>query len=109
MLDFIDSYYYRQPIQNEDNDTMLAKQKALSVIVPLILENELTQRQYACLRYKYVFGKSQAEIADMLKLSQPTVSRHITAAKDIVNNNLKYCYLAMSKSIEELDRLANLC
>lgn len=109
MLDFLDSYYYRQPIQNEDNDATLAKQSALSLVVPLILENELTKRQYSCLRYKYVFGKSQAEIADLLKLSQPTVSRHITAAKEIVNNNLKYCYLAMSKTIEELDRLANLC
>jgi DNA-binding MarR family transcriptional regulator len=77
--------------------------------VPLILENELSPSQYACLRYKYIFGKSQAEIANLLKLSQPTVSRHITTAKDIVNKNLQYCYLAITRSIEEFDRLSNLC
>ena len=68
------------------------------------MENELTERQSVCLRYKYISGKSQQEIAKTLKLSQPTVSRHISAAKDIVNNNLKYCYAALSAALNEYDR-----
>ena len=75
----------------------------------VIMKNELTQRQNMCLRYKYINHKTQSEIADILKLSQPTVSRHISTAKDIVNKNLKYCYVALSKCLDEYDRLNNLC
>lgn len=88
----------------EGFDRERAVRKAISLILPLILENELTERQSVCFKYRYLSGKNQQEIASILKLSQPTVSRHISAAKDIVNNKLKYCYAALSAALDEYDR-----
>lgn len=53
---------------------------------------------------KYINGKTQKEIANLMKLSQPTVSRHINAAKEILNNSLKYCYIALEKGIDEYEK-----
>ena len=105
MVDFVDNYYYDVGVVGcEEEDRARAKRKAFEYVVPLIIKNELTQQQSICLRYKYINGKSQNEIADILKLSQPTVSRHINAAKDVLNNSLKYCYIALSKGIDEYQR-----
>lgn len=107
-MDFIDNYYFSQGIEYSDGyDVERARQKAFSAVLPLIFENELTQRQTLCLNYAYIQKKTQKEIAQILKLSQPTVSRHINTAKKIVNNELKYCYLAVMKGIEEYEKLAN--
>lgn len=109
MIDFAENYYYNDSIiPGESRDKSIAKQIAFSSVLPLILDNELTQRQSICFKYKYINNKTQEEIGDILKLSQPTVSRHISTAKDIVNNNLKYCYLALSKGIDEYDKLNTL-
>lgn len=106
MIDFVEDFYCDTTTNNTDGyDKERARRKAFSTVVPLILKNELTQRQNICLRYKYLNGKSQSEIAELLKLSQPTVSRHISTAKDIVNNNLKYCYIALIKGIDEYEKL----
>ena len=108
-VDFIDGYYYGQCTNNDGYDRERAKQTAFSAVLPLIIENELTQKQSIFLKFRYINKKSQAEIAEMLKLSQPTVSRHIKAAKEIVNSNLKYCYIALLKGFDEYDRLNDLC
>lgn len=107
MIDFIENYYVDKSSLTDDGyDIQKAKNKAVSVVLPLIIKNELTPKQGLCLKYYYVNKKSQSEIAEILKLSQPTVSRHINTAKDIVNSNLKYCYIALSKGIQEYDRLS---
>ena len=41
----------------------------------------------------------------MLHLSQPTVSRHIAGAKEIVNNKLKYCHIAVASGLNEFEKL----
>lgn len=107
MIDFMESFYFGDPTLTEGYDREKAKHKAFSVIVPMIMNNELTEKQSICIRYKYLLGKNQAEIAQILNLSQPTVSRHINAGKDIINNSLKYCYLALNQAIDEYDRLQN--
>ena len=106
MIDFTEDYFYSSYSHLDGYDREKAKQKALQTVVPSIMDNELTQKQNICLRYKYINNKNQAEIAEILKLSQPTVSRHINAAKDIMNNSLKYCYIALSKAIDEYERLS---
>lgn len=109
MIDFIDGYYYNRVSDNDDGyDREKANKIAFSAVLPLIMQNELSQKQNICLKYRYINHKSQAEIAEMLKLSQPTVSRHISSAKEIVNSNLKYCYIALKKGFDEYDRLNNL-
>lgn len=109
MIDFVDKYYYGTGYWNSTKDRETAHQKAFSTIIPLIIDNELTEKQSVCFRYKYISGKSQQEIADLLHLSQPTVSRHINSAKDIINSSLKYCFLALSKGFDEYERLNDLC
>lgn len=109
MIDFMDSFYTADYSKIDGYDKEKAKQKALQTIMPLIMDNELTEKQSICLRYKYQNDKSQAEIASLLKLSQPTVSRHISTAKDTMNNSLKYCYIAVSAAIDEYERLSERC
>lgn len=107
MIDFMDNFYNKDYSALDGYDREKAKQKAFSTIVPLIMKNELTQKQSACIKYKYINHKTQSEIAEILKISQPTVSRHINTAKEIMNNSLQYCYIALSKAIDEYDRLSN--
>lgn len=108
MIDFMESFYCTDYSKLDGYDKERAKQKAFAAVVPLIMDNELTQKQSICLRYKYINNKNQAEIAEILQLSQPTVSRHISTAKDIVNNSLQYCYIALTKAIDEYDKLSGL-
>ncbi|MBQ7739924.1 MAG: sigma-70 family RNA polymerase sigma factor [Eubacterium sp.] len=105
MIDFLESYYYASPEASENSDRQRAKRKGFSQIIPLLFENELTEKQSMCLKYKYLYGKSQNEIAKTLKLSQPTVSRHIRAGKEAVNSKLTYCWAAMTAALNEYDKL----
>lgn len=107
MIDFIENYYMdKASLPDDGYDMQSAKSKAVSVVLPLIIKNELTPKQGLCLKYYYINKKSQREIADLLKLSQPTVSRHINTAKAVVNAYLQYCYIALSKGMLEYDRLS---
>ena len=106
MKDFVEEFYYHSDFDGEDGfDRERAERAAVAKLLPVIMERELTQRQSVCLRYHYVQGKSQQEIAELLQLSQPTVSRHLQAAKNIVNTELAYCYAAMHTALNAYDRL----
>lgn len=108
MIDFVDNYYYSMSSWCDDSkDKELSQQKAFSEILPLIISNELTEKQQRCFKYKYILGKNQEEIAQLMHISQPTVSRHINSAKNAINASLKYCYVALSKGLDEYDRLNN--
>lgn len=99
MTDLIEKYYADKSILDEpDIDTQAVCKHAVETVLPLILKNELSQRQRECLKMKYVQNLSQIEIARRLHISQPTVCRHITLAKDIVNNRLSYCLAALKKA-----------
>ncbi|MGN1201713.1 MAG: sigma factor-like helix-turn-helix DNA-binding protein [Eubacterium sp.] len=102
MIDFVEEYMSVKS-SNEDNgfDEQRILIKAISKALPLIIKNELTERQSLCLRMFYVYGKNQVEIARELKLSQPTVSRHIKTAKDIVNKFLSYCFYSVKQANEQ--------
>lgn len=97
MRDIIDHYYLNQEFER-DMDSQKISRKAISSVLPLILKNDLTERQQSCLKLKYVSNLSQTQIADRLNLSQPTVCRHISTAKDIVNNRLSYCLVALNRA-----------
>ena len=53
---------------------------------------------------KYINNMSQCEIADKLGISQSSVSRHISAGKDAINNKLQYCYAALTKALYEYEK-----
>ena len=104
-MDYLDKYY--AGISDERSagyDRDEALRKGIGKVLPLMLENELTTRQEMCLRYKYVYGKTQNEIGELLKLSQPTVSRYIARAKEKINGKLRYCWAAASSALDEYDK-----
>lgn len=102
MIDFVEEYMSNTTNTEEnDFDEQRILIKSISKVLPLIMKNELTQRQNLCLRMFYIFGKSQVEIARELKLSQPTVSRHISSAKDIVNKFLSYSFYSVKQANEQ--------
>jgi RNA polymerase sigma factor (sigma-70 family) len=106
MIDFVEEYM--SPKGNNDNEEFDEQRiliKSISKVLPLIIKNELTERQSLCLRMFYVFGKSQVEIANELKLSQPTVSRHIKSAKEIVNRFLTYSFYSVKQANEQWIKL----
>ncbi len=102
MIDFVDEYMTDANAYCDDGfDENKILMKAVSKVLPLIIKNELTERQSLCLRLFYVHGKNQTEIANRLKLSQPTVSRHIKTAKSITNKCLSYCIYAVKQANEQ--------
>lgn len=106
MIDFVEEYMSDKNTREDDGfDEQRILISSISKALPLIIKNELTPRQSVCLRMFYVFGKSQVEIARELKLSQPTVSRHIKAAKDIVNKYLSYSFYAVKQANEQWLRM----
>ncbi|MBR6392190.1 MAG: sigma-70 family RNA polymerase sigma factor [Eubacterium sp.] len=109
-MDFVDSYYYNLGVMNSGNtDYDKARSKAFSLVLPYIMEQKLTERQRSCIECKYMLGKSQQETAEMLNLTQPTVSRHIASAKKELNEELKYCFAAVTAALGEYDRLGQSC
>jgi RNA polymerase sigma factor (sigma-70 family) len=102
MISFVDSYMQPSP-QEEYNpcDEQRIMSKALSGVLPIIIDRELTEKQRTCLKLFYVNGMSQVEIARELKLSQPTVSRHLAAARDITNKFLSYCSLSVKRANDQ--------
>lgn len=99
MTDLIEKYYKNANlIECGDIDSQEITKNAIASVLPLILKNDLTERQRLCLRMKYVQGLSQTEISRRLHLSQPTVCRHIALAKDVVNNRLSYCLVVLNRA-----------
>lgn len=102
MINFVEAYMTDKNAEPEEQwDEQRILIKAVSQALPLIVKNELTQKQSLCLRLFYIHNKSQVEIARELKLSQPTVSRHIKSAREITNRFLNYCYYSVSKANEQ--------
>ncbi|MCD7723255.1 MAG: hypothetical protein LUH82_04835 [Clostridiales bacterium] len=96
------SYNAYEKLQKENecgHDICEMDRKALMHVLPGILKKELTERQRICLKMRYVNDLRQDEISKKLHLSQPTVSRHISLAREIVNNRLGYCV----EALKELD------
>lgn len=104
MISFVDSYMRDMNNYNID-DSELDEQKILiksiTGVLPKILEYELTEKQRLCIKLFYLQGKSQTEIARQLRLSQPTVSRHINSAKTILNKFIGYCFYSVKKANDQ--------
>lgn len=103
MIDIIDTYISGsvglEEFDSFDEQKILLS--SLQAVFPLIIERELTQKQSLCLRMYCVEHMSQRMIAEVMHLSQPTVSRHISSAKKIINKYLNYCYYSLKKSNEQ--------
>lgn len=101
MIDVIETFCFNNESDQGDGfDEQKATLSAMKAVLPLLIENELTPKQRACLTMFYISGKSQTEIAKILGLTQPTVSHHIVTAKAISNKILRYCLIAVAKANE---------
>lgn len=98
MLDIINLFYLDKLDNNTDIDSQQINKSAISIVLPLIIREELTEQQKKCIKMKYEENLTQCEIAKRLHLSQPTVCRHIEQAKNIVNNRLAYCFVALKQA-----------
>lgn len=102
MIDFVDEYMRDANAYDDSGfDEQRVISHSLSSVLPLIIEKELTPKQRTCIRLFYVNNKSQAEIARELRVSQPTVSRHISTAKAIINKIIRYCYYTTKKANDQ--------
>jgi len=64
----------------EDRTFRHARQDFFQDVRPIVIDlidNELTPRQQEVLKLYYFLGKTQEDIAEILALSQSTVSRHL--------------------------------
>ena len=101
MTDFIEACIKDSSLDEGDIDSQRILIKALSAVLPEIIKNELTEKQNLCFRLFYVHGNTQSDIARKLKLSQPTVSRHIATAKAVINKILSYCFSSVKRANEQ--------
>lgn len=76
--------------------------RAIKEVLPIIIKQDLTERQRRCVEMMYYEGKTQSEIARELLLSQPTVSRHIKTAQRIIRNRLFYCDAALESAERQI-------
>ncbi len=100
MTDIIETFYGCEDnaLKGIDADSQKISRRAISSVLPLILKNDLTEKQRICLKLKYTDNLNQTEIARRLRISQPTVCRHLTSAKEIVNNRLSYCLVVLNRA-----------
>ncbi len=109
-MDYVNCYYNGLGSFRADGcDYEKALNKSFSFVLPFIMKQKLTERQYLCIKYRYESEMSQRDIAEKLKVSQSTVSRHIISAKKILNSELKYCYAAVTAALGEYERLGQSC
>lgn len=110
MTDLIENFYNaHNDFATKDINSNDVTKIAIESILPMIFNNELTQQQRKCLNLKYNQNLNQTEISKKLKLKQPTVSKHISTGKKIVNDRLSYCLMALEKAnkiwINELNNI----
>ena len=106
MKSFIEECVGEYAIFDKDGfDEQKILKNSLSFVLPKIVENELTQKQRLCFEMFYLKHKKQDEIAKILRLSQPTVSRHIKSAENIINRVGIYCIYSIKKTSEQWEKL----
>ena len=78
------------PPLSRDSDDDLEYRRMVRVIQRAV-DGELTDRQRECVRLYYYEGRKMAEVAVILGIQTPAVSRHLKKARSRLENVL--CYL----------------
>lgn len=100
--EFMGSY---NPFDSIGCDEQAIMRNSLYAVVPKIAKNELTQMQRICFEMFYFEKKSQKQIASILHISQPSVSRHLKNAQIIIEKIGNYCIMSIKKTNEQWARI----
>lgn len=77
--------------------------KIINKNLEFVIDTKLTEKQALCYRL-HKQGMNQSQIAEKLKLSQPTVGRHILAANKQLNSYIKFAYLVAINVVEATEK-----
>lgn len=77
--------------------------RTLEKVLHLVIDNELTPRQSEIARLYYFEERNCAEIARMLGVSAPTISRTLHRAECRIRQHTKYCLMFLRILTEEDD------
>jgi DNA-directed RNA polymerase specialized sigma24 family protein len=69
--------WFETEVDRERRHAMRAFFEEVAPAVEALIEEELTDRQREVLKLYYFYGKTQEDIAEILDLTQSTVSRHL--------------------------------
>lgn len=94
---YIEQFSMSKSMEGKYDDNS-ANIEAIRYVMPIIIENELTEKQKACFKMKFFENMTQEEIAKKLNLTQPTISKSINSAKKSVRKYLHYSLLAAKKT-----------
>lgn len=94
-MNIIQQFYFVTVDRTSDVQLTDNERRAIQRVMPLILDNELTDVQRYCFKNKYLKHQTQKQTAEELSVTQASVSRHIKRAEQIVNNILNYVYKAV--------------
>ncbi len=57
-----------------------------------VMEGELTERQRDCVRLRYFEDKSVREVAEVIGITAPTVSKHLKKARARLHKVMEYSF-----------------
>lgn len=87
-----------QRYQETTADTNYACVETIRYLLPIVIERELTGSQQLCMQLHYLEHRNQTEIARLLGITQPTVSRKLKTARKKVEKYLDYSLMAANKT-----------
>lgn len=79
------------------DDTQDTEYRRILQVLPHIIAGELTQRQQECVRLYYFEGMKMYEIADLLGIQTPAVSRHLKKARRRIEQILQYNFTRLAR------------
>lgn len=76
-------------------DQTLDRRSAILSAVRQITERELTERQRTAVKLCFFDGLSVTEAAERMGVNKSTVSRHLSAAKQRIEQSLRYSFFPL--------------
>lgn len=88
----LDAFFQMPAIPEESGETNAETHTRLKRALRLAVGDILTDRQRECLELYYYQGYSMKQVADMLQIGEPTVSKHLKKARSRLRSVLRYSF-----------------
>lgn len=103
-INLVFDFFYRQNLYDTKKDADATFHILVTTkMMPKIMTNKLSEKQRKVFDLYFYQHISQEEIARRLRITQPTVSRHLNRAIDKVNEILNYVYMATQHTINYME------